>query len=176
MGISDHIALDDLKDGSTHFFEGEPNDMKEIAVAKMGCGHLIIITPPDHPEDDHRDQHTLFLRAQTLEGEETELLFHMGQVGLLHEQTSVVMHNHMLQALKLLDAPDDIVESYTKQVERDAENMEVRRSIIMAAEAAMLVRDAVQDDRLEAVLDSMISDPLIKEVIDLLIGEEDDES
>jgi len=176
MGISDHIALDDLKDGSTHFFDGTPDDMTEIAVEKMGCGHLIIIVPPDHPEDDHRDQHTLFLRARTLKGEEVELMFHMGQVGLLHEETSKVMHEHMIQAMKLLDAPDDVVEAYTKTMEADEANMEVRKAIVTAAESAMQIHEAVENDSLTDVLDALLDDPHIKEIIEMLIGEEDDES
>ncbi len=157
---------------------GEGDELAAVAVDTLACGPLAIVRQPDHVEDDMRDQHALFMRAKMLNGDEHELMFHMEQVGLLIEMCSDVMHRHMLQALEMLDAPQSIRDDYATTMERDIHNMEVRKGIISAAEAAMRVHE-VKDggDGVQAMLDSLMDNPTVRKMMrDIIDGIEDDES
>ena len=178
MGISEHLSMEELGNTKTHLMSGQGDELKGVAVDVLACGPLTIIKAPDHPEDEHRDQQAFFMRAQMLDGTEHELMFHIEQVGLIHEMTSDVMHNHMLQALKILDAPQGIRDDYDTTMKRDKENMEVRHGIIAAAEAAMMTKDidTISDEDASSILDHLMQNPKVREILESLMDDEDDES
>ncbi len=146
MGISDHIELDDLGHETTHLFDGTNVDMEGVAVDTMGCGPLTIIMPPEHPDDDIRDQHALFLRARTLDGKEVELMFNISQVALLHEQCVDVQDAHIQQAFNLLGAPDHITEGYDDAKKQLDGIIGIITSISTMAETIMRLQDVKNDD------------------------------
>lgn len=170
MGISDHIAFEDLGHNQSHMLEGSGADLRDIAVDDMGCGPLTIISPPDHPEDDVRDQHALYLRAKTLSGDEVELMFNISQVALLHEQTAETQDGYMRAMFNILDAPPHIRSDYEKShTERKSLITTINR-VVELSEMVLRVNE-LQD---ESDSESSALLRLIKEVIDLT--EEDDES
>ncbi len=178
MGISEHMSMEELGNTRTHLLTGEGDELKEVAVDVLACGPLTIIKAPDHVEDEHRDQQAFFMRTQMLNGDEHELMFHMEHVGLIYQMVSETMNNHMLQALDILDAPQRIRDEYDIAMEREAENSEVRLGIIAAAEAAMMTRDIenVPEEDAERILDRLMQNPAVREILEGLMGDEDDES
>ncbi len=173
MGISDHIDLDDLGHETQHLFDGSVEDMKSVAVDTMGCGPLTIIMPPDHPEDDMRDQHALFVRARTLDGKEVELMFNIGQVALLSEQTHEVMHEHIQQAFKLLNAPDHITDGYYEAKRQLDDIIGTITSISTMSEMVMKLNDVKKGDGTidEKMIENLTTDDaknLLRMVTDVL--------
>lgn len=166
MGISDHIDLDDLGHETQHLFEGSGADLEEVAVDTMGCGPLSIIVPPEHVEDMTREQHALFIRARMLNGKEVELMFNIGQVALLNEQTMEVQHAHIEQAFKLLDAPDDIRDGYYQAREQMKSISTIAASISTMAEMVMRLREVQDEDG--NINESVISDLSTDEAKNLL--------
>ncbi len=116
MGISDHLTFEEMSEGQ-HMMTAYGSEIAGIAVNELTCGHLTIIYPPEHPDDEVRDQHTLFIKAKTMDDEEVELLFNVGQVHQLGEAVLGIIKEHILQAFKNLDPPqhmqDDLDEQYS---------------------------------------------------------------
>jgi len=179
VGISDHIDLDKLGHGTTHLFDGKGSDLLEVMVDTMGCGPLQIVTPPEHPEDEVRDQHAFFIRAKMLNGEEVELLFNLDQVQLIQEQTMEVQHGHIQQMFKTLGAPDHIVEGYDQAWKQAVDIRGIIGSISQMGEMVMRVNDVKNDDGTinEDVIDNLTTKEakaMLNMVLDVL--DEDDES
>ncbi len=178
MGISDDMTMEELGNTKTHLLTGGGEELASVAVDVLACGPLTIITPPDHPEDETRDQQAFFMRAKMLNGDEHELMFHMEHAGLIYQMVSDTMNNHMLQALDILDAPQHIRDEYDVAMEREEENGKVRLGIIAAAEAAMMTRDMkdVPEEDAKRILDHLLRNPAVKEILDDLFGDEEDDA
>ena len=116
MGISDHLTFEEMSEGQ-HMMTAYGSQIAGIAVNELTCGHLTIISPPEHPDDEIRDQHTLFLKVKTMDDDEVELLFNVGQVHQLGEAVLGIIKEHILQAFRKLDPPqhmqDDLDEQYS---------------------------------------------------------------
>jgi len=172
MGISEHLSFDELGHNQAHLLEGSGQDLHDIAVDELGCGPLTIISPPDHPDDDVRDQHALYLRAKTLSGDEVELMFNIAQVALLHEQTAETQDGYMRAMFNILEAPPHIRDDYEKShIERQSLIGTINR-VVELSEMVLRVRDMEGKEQSESKSDALLR--LIKEVVD--ITDEDDES
>ena len=144
MGISDHMSMEELGHQQTHMFDGEHSDMMKTAVDVLACGPLIIVNQPDSPEDDRRDQQAFFMRVKLLDETEIELMFHLGQVMLLHEQAEEVMNLAMASAMKFLDAPQELQDDWAKN-KKDSETHNVGRyHIIELAESIARIHEGVE--------------------------------
>ena len=141
MGISDHVEMDDLGHNEVHVFEGDGQDMSQAAVDTLACGPLVIINQPEHIDDIVPDQHALFMRAQTLDGSEYELMFHMGQVLLIWEQTLDVIDRYMTHSMGKLGAPTHLQDDFAQSMTMSKEAMTSLGHIVQLTQLVTRVHD-----------------------------------